>query len=84
MVTEVWEISDNYEPIRKIGELQSEKVEAPKTRYDNYKKGIEEAEELPYREKMKKPDKKKTAQRQKAIKASKRYNLNKRFNNRSR
>lgn len=84
MVTEVWEISDNYEPIRKIGELQSEKVEAPKPRYDNYKKGIEEAEELPYREKMKKPDKKKTAQRQKAIKASKRYNLNKRFNNRSR
>lgn len=77
-MTEFWEVTENYEPIRKLAEISNALKSAPRAKYSLCNK-IEDAENLPYREKMRKTSKAKSPKKAKAIKENLRYNLNKRF-----
>ena len=77
-MTEFWEVTENYEPIRKLAEISNAPKSAPRAKYSLCNK-IEDSENLPYREKMRKTSKAKSPKKAKAIKENLRYNLNKRF-----
>lgn len=77
-MTEFWEVTENYEPIHKLAEISNAPKSAPRAKY-SLCNNIEDAENLPYREKMRKTSKAKSPKKAKAIKENLRYNLNKRF-----
>lgn len=55
---EYWEVDENYKPLQKIGEAANVQKFAPSPNtFNNHRKKIEEAENMPYREKMSKSSK---------------------------
>lgn len=80
-LTEYWEIDENYQPLQKICEIQNTPRHSSPSRgsYNNCRKQIEQAENMPYREKMRRTDKgnNKMSKKVKNMKENLRYNLNK-------
>lgn len=80
-LTEYWEVDENYTPLQKVCEIQNSPRHASVSRggYNNCRKQIEQAENMPYCEKMRRTDKGKGKLSKKAKKANEalRYNLNK-------
>ena len=79
-LTEYWEIDENYQPLQKICEIQNTPRHSSPSRgsYNNCRKQIEQAENMPYREKMRRTDKGNNKMSKKVKKKENlRYNLNK-------
>ena len=80
-LTEYWEVNENYEPLQKICEIQNTPRHGSVSHgsYNNCRKQIEQAENMPYREKMRRTDKgnNKISKKAKSMKDNLRYNLNK-------
>ena len=73
-VKEYWEVNEDYQPLQKICEVQNPARGCNRGKYSNHEKKLEQAESLPYREKMRKTSKR----------IKKTYDLRKKLDKRSR
>lgn len=73
-VKEYWEVNEDYQPLQKICEVQNPTRGCNRGKYSNHEKKLEQAESLPYREKMRKTSKR----------IKKAYDLRKKLDKRSR
>ncbi len=56
-IREYWEVNEDYQPLQKICEVQNPARGYNRGKYSNHEKKLEQAESLPYREKMRKTSK---------------------------
>lgn len=73
-IREYWEVNEDYQPLQKICEVQNPVRGYNRGKYSNHEKKLEQAESLPYREKMRKTSKR----------TKKAYDLRKKLDKRSR
>lgn len=73
-IREYWEVNEDYQPLQKICEVQNPARGYNRGKYSNHEKKLEQAESLPYREKMRKTSKR----------IKKAYDLRKKLDKRSR
>ena len=73
-IREYWEVNEDYQPLQKICEVQNPARGCNRGKYSNHEKKLEQAESLPYREKMRKTSKR----------IKKAYDLRKKLDKRSR
>ena len=76
---EYWEVTEDYQPLQKICEVQNTPKAINRGKFSNHEKKLEQAEEMPYREQMRK-----TSQKSKNKKIKELRDLRKSFNKRSR
>ena len=53
-IKEYWEVNEDYQPLQKICEVQNPARGYNRSKYSNHERKLEQAENLPYREKMRK------------------------------
>ena len=76
---EYWEVTEDYHPLQKICEVQNTTKSKERGKYNNHEKKISQAEEMPYREQMRK-----TSLKTKNKKIKTAYDLRKKMDKRNR
>ncbi len=78
-IREYWEVTEDYQPIQKICEVQNPSRTYVRDKYNNHEKKIEKAKDLPYREQMRRTSKNAKNKKNKIA-----YELRKKMDKRSR